>query len=405
MKRILFLLIAMLFFITSCTGYVPPAVEPYGVGDADASYPITSPFTDAKTRLLYVSSGVMMYYNKLTEEIYPFCFDTLCSHGDYACLSHRFSQADTGAQSVRYCAYDNRFYALRGEQLCSFAFDGSDLRVECSFGEEGDLETDVIAYLFGGLLYLQIRERYVYFLARDSVSGKRVLTRFDVETNRLDRLFHDPDTTVNGYLLCENGIYLNLVGAYAGLYCLPYDGGTPTQISEELYTDFHEGIFDGEEIWFVKVQSSYDEEKHTPRYVYESIVSYHPTADTFREIAVLDSLQKHKLLAVTPEYIYYTVNDPVSVGFYEHDLGGEQIRREVFNYYGKILRLDKASGETLVVLEDLRCEPSSLFFYEDRVFLCGHVCTVSDTAAWRTMGSCTANVDASGLFTGLTVLE
>ena len=146
-------------------------------------YPMTTTFSDTPTRLLFTTGGVVRYYNKFTEEIYPFCFDSLCKHDGYDCISYKFEMTDTGRQTIRFCEYDNRFYALRGEQFCSFSFDGSDLKVVHSFGMDGNFETEMKGYLYGGLTYLQIHGKNVYFIARDHESGKRGLMCYDAETN------------------------------------------------------------------------------------------------------------------------------------------------------------------------------------------------------------------------------
>ena len=43
----------------------------------DIYYPMTTTFSDTPTRLLFTTGGIVCYYNKFTEEIYPFCFDPL----------------------------------------------------------------------------------------------------------------------------------------------------------------------------------------------------------------------------------------------------------------------------------------------------------------------------------------
>ncbi len=403
MKKIVSLLLCMGMLLVSCD--VLPSSDAPGVpysADASAFYPITSPFTDAKTRILYVNAGVISYYNKLTQEIFPFCFDTLCSHDDYNCISYQFSMAELGAQSVRYCAFDNRFYALRGEQLYSFAFDGSDVELEHSFGEEGDLAADRMAYLDGGLIYLQIFGKNIYFLARSSESGKRALMCYDAEREKLRTVFYDGGTTVYGYLLCGDALYLSLVGNYAGLYRMASDGTGLTQISAEIHTSIGDGIFDGERLYFVRTTPQYDIEKQYTRYLPEMLVAYCPETNTFEDVMRLEGQKKHRLLAVTEDFLYYTVQEPIVIGSYVHEIYDV---KEEYNEYSRIYRLDKENGEIVTVLDDLRCETNTLYFCEDTVFLTGHVCMISDTQAWRTKGGFTARMDENGTFIDLTPIR
>ena len=294
-KRISFLLcVGLLCLITSChqasyesTSYAETEIsektnvnfkETYtqettssialpSVSDKKSYYPITTTFSDTPTRLLFTTGGIVHYYNKFTEEIYPFCFDPLCKHDGYDCISYKFEMTDSGSQMIRYCEYDNRFYALRGEQFCSFSFDGSDLKVVYSFGPDGNFETETKGYLYGGLMYLQIYGKNIYFIARDNESGKRGLMCYDAETKEMKRLFYNEHTSVYGYILSTNGIYISLIGNDQGLHYIPYEGGTSTLILEAGYDSFSEGIFDGEHFYFVKTTPLYDEEKKYTRYI------------------------------------------------------------------------------------------------------------------------------------------
>ena len=367
----------------------------------DIYYPMTTTFSDTPTRLLFTTGGIVHYYNKFTEEIYPFCFDPLCKHNGYDCISYKFEMTDTGRQTIRFCEYDNRFYALRGEQFCSFSFDGSDLKVVHSFGMDGNFETEMKGYLYGGLMHLQIIGKNIYFIARDNESGKRGLMCYDAETKEMKRLFYDDSSAVYGYLLSENGIYISLIGDNQGLYHIPYEGGTPKLIAEDIYDSFADGIFDGERFYFIKTMPLYDEEKKYTRYLPDKVVSFIPETGEFEDVMEIDIQNEHHLLAVTDEYIYYTMSDPISIGYSE----GHRMTTEVFNEYSKIYRYHRESGEVAIVLDDLRCETKMLYFIGDKVLILGHVCTPSEDHAFRTSGGFIASLDENGMFVDLTLME
>ena len=364
-------------------------------------YPMTTTFSDTPTRLLFNKGGIVHYYNKFTEEIYPFCFDPLCKHDGYDCISYKFEMTDTGRQAIRFCEYDNRFYALRGEQFCSFSFDGSDLKIVYSFGMDGNFETELKGYLYGGLMYLQIHGKNVYFIARDNESGKRVLMCYDAETKEMKRLFYDERTAVYGYLLSQNGIYIYLVGDDQGLYFMPYESGIPELISDEVYESFAEGIFDGERFYFIKTTPLYDEEKKYTRYPPDKLVAFIPETGEFEDVMEIDIQNEHHLLAVTDEYIYYTMSEPISIGYSE----GSRMTAEVFNDYSKIYRYHRESREISIVLDDLRCETKMLYFIGDKVLILGHVCTPSEDDAFRTSGGFMASIDENGIFADLTEIK
>ena len=366
-----------------------------------AYYPSPDPFSETPTRLLYVNSGVIYYYNKLTAENYIFCFDPLCKHNDYSCISWKFEMASYGWQTIRYSAYDNRFYALRGQQFCSFAFDGSDLKVLHSFGEEGSFDNEQMPYAHGDLVYLQIGGKYVYFLASDSESGKRGLMRYDAETQKMERLFYDADTSIYGYLLDGDTLYMSMVGTYAGLYRMNTDGTEITLISSDVYEAFANGIFDGEFLYLIQNEAIYDEEKDRIRNIPKKLVVLSLETGEFTDVFDVAVRDDHRLLAVTEDYIYYTVKEPRSIGYYTA-MGHPQ---EETNDYSKIYRFNKKNGEVAVVLDDLCCETRMLYFIEEKVFILGTVCIVSETMAWKNSGGFTASMDENGMFIDLTLME
>ena len=409
--RILFFILSVFCLLVSCTQELPYTESTESsTGDTEnlipewtdtVFYPNTTAFTDSSTRLLYLNSGIVHYYNKFTEESYPFCFDPLCKHNDYNCISWKFEMASYGWQTIRYSAYDNRFYALRGQQFCSFAFDGSDLKVLHSFGEEGSFDNEQMPYAHGDLVYLQIGGKYVYFLASDSESGKRGLMRYDAETQKMERLFYDADTSIYGYLLDGDTLYMSMVGTYAGLYRMNTDGTEITLISSDVYEAFANGIFDGEFLYLIQNEAIYDEEKDRISNIPKKFVVLSLETGEFTDVFDVVVRDDHRLLAVTEDYIYYTVKDPRSIGYYTA-MGHPQ---EETNDYSKIYRFNKKNGEVAVVLDDLCCETRMLYFIEEKVFILGTVCTVSETMAWKNSGGFIASLDENGMFVDLTLME
>ncbi len=398
-------LLSLICLTTSCyqAVYETTSNQEMNNQQADSSqkyaYPIMSVFSDTPTRIVYTKEAVLHYYNKITGEQYPFCFDSLCHHNDFDCISYKFEMTSLGIQTVRYSAYDNRFYVLRGEQFCSFSFDGSDLKIIHSFGEEGNFETEMRGYLYGGLIYLQIQGSGVYFLARDKESGKGILMCYDIETKAMKKLFHDRDTAIHGYLLSENGIYFSLAGKYSGLYHMNMDGSHLKMISEDIYPSLSTGIFDGEHFYFTERQALCKDENTEDDACTEKIFSLSLETGTLRNIADTFCTNDHTLLAVTDRYIYYTVNDPVSIGFsekyYNYITGNE-----LFNDYSRIYRLDRESKETVIVLDDLQYETKSLYFADaESVILLGSYCHISETNAFKNGCAFAAKLDENGMFT------
>ncbi len=397
MKKLisLCLCLASLFSFASCKSGMPSQTTAEEISDS-VYYPYTSTFAETPTRLLYVKAGTIYYYNKLTDEHFRFCFDPLCKHGSFEeCISEKFMMAYGTMQSIKYCEYDNRFYALRGEQFCSFSFDGSDLRIVHSFGEVGAFDSNPHgAYMPSGTAYLHTYGEYVYFLARDSQSGKFKLMCYNAKDQKLHSIFEDGETNVDGYLLGETEIYLSLSGACTGVYRIHFDGSELTQITDAPYTYpyWRQGIFDGETVYFVKGGMV-----DAGKYVCMGIAAYQPKTNTFTDILPAENNRWHVLLAVTEDYIYYVEEEAVSIGFYV----SPNFKDEIFNRYSKIYRLDKKSGEIVTVLDDITCETENLYFVGDTAIIYGKHCVPHETRAADYEGVFTATVDENGMFTDL----
>jgi hypothetical protein len=130
-------------------------------------------------------------------------------------------------------------------------------------------------------------------------------------------------------------------------------------------------------------------------------MAFIPETAAFEDVMEIDIQNEHHLLAVTDEYIYYTVNEPISIGYSE----SPRMTLEVFNEYSKIYRYRRESGEIAIVLDDLRCETKMLYFIGDKVLILGHVCMPSEDNAFRTSGGFIASLEENGMFVDLIFME
>lgn len=384
MKKIIsiVLCITVMLFICSCAQTSPQ----HGIQNVlTIGYPASSAFAEATTRILYYGGAVLRYYNKIEHDTGVFCFDPLCKHSGYQeCIAYKFMEADGVVQPIEYCAFNNRFYALRGEKLCSFAFDGSDLKIDYSFGEMGDF--DNMLYMSGGVVSLSISGKYVFLLAPNNESGRQGLMRYDVTSGKMEKLFFDEEKQIVSYLIHQDTIYIVLSGNQgAGFYRTDLNFENIHLISDTALLELNEGVFDGTAFYF---------------YMDNSFVRFIPETDTFEKIIDLDT-NDHSILAITDEYIYYTKREAVSIGFQVT----EDWTEEVYNYRSKIYCLDKISGDITIALDDLTCETESLYFVGDIVLIQGAICTLSDTEAHKYSAMFTAKLDESGMMTELMLLE
>ena len=218
MKNIKYLissLLAIMLLFVSC------AESPIPIESAnEVHYPTRRNVIESPTRILYSDEGWLCYYNKLDGKTYPFCFEPLCKHdlADRLCTSNLFVLGDIIGNMV-YSSYDNRFYFLRGHKLCSMSFDGSDVRIEHSFGETGNpYEMD---YELGILADISSYQNFVFFLWVNSDTGHYNLMRFDIKQGKCENLSEKAGLTDNmgRYFIVDDRIlFLSTMAGDNALY-------------------------------------------------------------------------------------------------------------------------------------------------------------------------------------------
>ncbi len=356
----LILTLAMLLSLSACdnppvetTGDEP--VTPPVVFAPSGAYPLEDHITETPTGVLFFNPMTLYYYNKLTDENDIFCFDPICTHNGYPnCIAYKFFvMSSTLHQTIEYCDYNRRFYALRGEQLYSFAFDGSDLRLDASFGENGKFENDDNnsrgTYDASGLGYMKIQGQYVYFLGKGNETGRLIMYRFDAETGKYEQLLSELTASIYGYHVNDHGLYVSLVGENAGFFRANPDGTGLVRVRDYLESNCFEDIFDGEQMYFIK-----SEVKDNVRA--KSIVAYNPDTDTYQTLYEATGNNVYKIIAVTDAYVYFTsqTRSDRSVG----SRGGKSI-----------LRLDRESGEVQAVFEKDGYDADGVFFLGDQALV------------------------------------
>lgn len=181
-----------------------------------ASYPKMNSMTESARFVLFDYRGTVCYYDKESGEANQYCFDPDCTHTNWQeCISLQFLMMDKN-QSVVYSAYDHRFYALRGEKLCSFSHEGEDVRIEYSFGASGDF--DEFLYNIFNVYDLQASGQYLFMIACDQNTGKKNLYRYDIKKDEMRLLSGELEGNIEKYLVYEDKIYYILDKIYQKNY-------------------------------------------------------------------------------------------------------------------------------------------------------------------------------------------
>ena len=372
---------------------------------SEAFYPARREMVDSPTRVLYLENGWLRYYNKLNGETSVFCFDPLCDHDlfDKFCTSNLFF-FDHLKGNLVYCAYDNRFYFLRGQKFCSMSFDGSDTKVEYSLGESGDLSVPTNEfYDVGDLADISVYENYVFFLWLNADTGRYNLMRYDVKTQVCENLSKKEGKTGNmgRYYLVDDGIlFLQTVDEKTALYHSDYNLQNVTFFSDYGSAAYlSTGCFDGEN--FYMTQRNYELTAEGNRVmVGADIVLFSCTDGTNRVIH--NDITEPIILALTDKYIYFKKREAISIGY---DVLPNGHMNEYYNLYSKIFRLNIETGECITVFDDLSCEVESISLFEDKIIITGNYCTVDEKHA--SMDACLmyGEFDGEGMIVDLKIIE
>lgn len=381
---ILILLAMLCGLLTSCEEGITTNRE-----EAKIAYSRSS-MTETPTRILYSTGGIVFYYNKITGENNVFCFDPLCKHTSLkTCISQKFILNGTNV-TIQYSEYDNRFYTFRGQKLCSFAFDGSDLKIEYSFAENGDFED--WAYDPFYIAVVKVIENRVYFIALDRENGGRELYCFHTETKEMTNLSENIEAKVPAYLEWNGKLYFQLVGeTESGTYCADLDMQNMEKISDHIGWTSDDPFLNGK-FYYVEYDWNESGEEKVPSYI--SCVSL--TDGSVTRLYELDEPVWHKILAVSEDYVYFIKSEYRRIGY---EIVRDQ-EKERSNNYSRIYRLDVKSGACEMIFDDITCKVDAIYFLENnKVMILGGYCTVSEGNADIDEEMFIADVDENGYIT------
>ena len=400
MKKLVVLLltISIVFNLNSCK--IKDDVSSLDQTEKNFYYSKNTTVTEASTRILYSLDGQLYYYNLITAQSYVFCFEPLCDHKAWQeCISLKFIENGTNT-SIQYCEYDNRFYTFRGQKLCSFSFDGSDLKIEHSFGEEGSF--DQFAYDPFGVFSLQIIGTRVYFITLDDQDGARKLWYYDVKEDKAINLSADKKISVIDYLIQDDMLLLMLRSEQdGGIYRSDMDMKDIIKVSDTILSDMSQPIIMDHvvyDIGYKTIQTEKGKEK-----IADSIICTNLEKNETKRIYKFSGEQLPSILAVSEDFIYFKQMEPRSIGY---ELVRGEMRVEKNNVYSRIYRVDINSGKCEMVFDDLTCQVSDMYFVaRDKVLIIGEQCTIGEGNAEFEAKAFSVDLNSEGKFEHLNVLE
>lgn len=400
MKKLVVLLLTIFIFFTLNACKKKDDVSSLNQTENHFYYSKNTTVTEASTRILYSLEGRLYYYNLITNQSYVFCFEPLCNHSAWQeCISLKFIENGTNT-SIKYCAYDNRFYALRGQKLCSFAFDGSDLKIEYSFGEDGDF--DQFAYDPFGVFSLQIVGTRAYFITLDKQDGTRELWYYDIKADKAVNLSADTQMAVIDYLMQDDMLLLTMRSDQdIGVYRADMDMKEILKFSDTVLSDMSQPIIMRSVIYDICYETI-QTEKGRER-IADAIICTNLEKNETKQIYQFSGEQMPSILAVSEDFIYFKQMEPRSIG-YELVHGETKVERN--NVYSRIYRVDINSGKCEVIFDDLTCQVSEMCFFEkNKALIIGELCTIGEGNAGFEAKAFSVDLNDEGELVNLKVLE
>lgn len=350
---------------------------------------------ETPTRIIYNLDCELYYYNKLDGGVYTFCFDPVCKHGS-DCISQKF-QSLTSWQTILYREEDNRLYALRGKNFLTMNFDGSDVKILYTFGEN---DWDDSMYKGTVLKYLQLCDEYAYMLVQNEDSGNYELYRYNIDKGNMDNLMGNAAqiNSVDRYKTNGEEIYFwSLNGESNGFYKANMDLTQIQKLSDDNGSYYSpESIFDGK-TFYIPVYETIDGQTFT-----QELRKYDVEKQKEELLCELNAEGYAYIYSVTDRYLYYSVNHGVVIGQRKNAIGNVY---DIKNYHPSVQRLDMETGEIQTVFYDLNYEILGMCLMEDAVLLSGNVFEKLGNNITSDSYMMIANIDENGNFVNIRVLE
>ena len=359
--------------------------------------------TETPTRVLYTLVDTLYYHNKVDGENYVFCFDPLCAHNDWrSCISLRFILNGVGTK-IQYYEGNHRFYGLRGDKLFSFAFDGSDLKEEYSFGEDGSLDKVYYNIHYEALTVWKDR---MYFCGYDEEQDSRELYYYEINNGKVVCLTEKIRESVNCFLIANDEIYIHLISeTESGVYRTDMD----LIHLEKLENDY---TFLASDALFVGTTAYFNFRKYIPREdgksgwesVENEIVAYDTETGEINTFYEYSSTNAAILLAANERYIYFLKPENIYIGY--ESMRNDTVHVDRYNLNSRIYRLDTETKEIVTVFDDLSCNVQEIYFLDnDRLMILGDHCIAGEGNAQCQQSVFVADMDENGYFINLKLLE
>lgn len=337
----------------------------------------TSDFMDIPSRILFeypVSSNqfstiYIFYYSKADGKAYVYCFDPLCDHTGGKCLALPNNFSQNIFLKLRHMFFiNNRFYgATMSGKIISFAFDGSDMKVEYDSGYGSGSFTNIWSTNF------RVYDKYIYIPMNADENGNPHILRFDTETKEMEDLTEKtgayilPDFFYNGELYGR--------GKMPGDW---YKADLSMENIEPIEEILFSSQFYGSKFFSIAYDRSGTESKAIGIQSYDMKTG---EINVFTNETLGLEESQYTIVATDEKYIYFYPNKTILVGTYMDAKGQE---RKLYKYNeGKLYRVKHDGTECVCIYDhpEFEFNSSSAVLCGNKIIIDGHHVGIRDNMA------------------------
>ena len=404
MKKIfaLFLACALLFLtacnITPSNGTTAPSGTPGGTEDSNPAewweglqdqlvMGQHGTFMELPSRIVFEAEidheDMVFYYSKADGKAYVYCFDPLCDHTDYTCLGNPASNHSGWWYYSSTFFINDRFYsANRHGQIYSFAFDGSDKKLEYDAGYEIEEYAGMIRNddYWGGIVNFG---PYLYIESYDEENAGCRL-RFNVETKVMDKVEFEIAPR-----FFYNGMFYGVGLGKATLETF-YKGDMNFKEVELLGTSVSMKSYSGDSAPGHIILQSVSNERHEPTDPVEilgtSIYNLKTEERTFFSNEDLGLEGNPAFICATDQYFYFYESKKVALGTVVVETGSGPFEKTSYKSNpGKLYRMDLDGSNIVCVYDNPEYELGrNAIICGDRILMMGKYMCIEDkkTKSW-----------------------
>ena len=386
MKKLfsLFLTLALLF-LTSCNMNPPVDIGKTTLGTPNESENVkpwletlqdqiidisSNKLIDLPSRIVFqASQNFYYYYSKVDGKAYVYCFDPLCNHTNYTCLANPGSFLDgfsfTNTAFINDCFYCMTQYG----KIYSFAFDGSDKKLEYDAGYNADMLVSksiwqtMIAY-----------GPYLYIASKEHESPHTL--RFNVETKEMEDLTEKTGNYIYPYFFYNGMVYGqgdNTVAVNA-FYQADLDLQTVERI-EDIPSDQYAGS--------ILIGNVYRDRESIEDQPEKIGISFYDMKTGEQRIVTKEELGLDyypNFVAATEEYFYFYKSELINLGTVIINHGGKdkEVKVQKMND-GKLYRMNKDGTNIVCVYDNPQYELNrNVLIYDDKIVMQGQYIAIEN---------------------------